>query len=58
MLGRHEPLRDGVVEPGQERVPEAVSPEQPDRLGVQAELRPRRDLGQLLERAETARAGR
>ena len=39
------------------RVPVAGRAEQADRLGVQPELRPRRDLGQLLERPEPARQG-
>ena len=34
--------------------PVAVDRQQPDRLGVEVELRPRRDLGELLERAEAA----
>ena len=56
--GATKPSVDGVVEPAEQRVPVAVRVEQADRLGVQAELRPRRDLGQLLERARARRAAR
>ena len=51
---RHEAGLDRVVEPGEERPPVAVGVEQADRLGVQVELGPRGDLGQLLERAQAA----
>ena len=46
--------RHRAVEPAQQVVPVAAHVEQPDRLRVQAELGPRHDLGQLLERAEAA----
>jgi uncharacterized protein (TIGR00730 family) len=50
----NEALPDGVVEERLERREVAVDVEQADRLGVEVELRPRQDLGQLLERAEAA----
>jgi hypothetical protein len=39
---------------GPQRVIEAVDVQQAERLGVQAELRPRPDLEELLQRAEAS----
>ena len=50
MLGLQEPLVDGVLEEGQERLPVAGDVEEADRLAVQAELLPREQLEQLVER--------
>ena len=48
---------DRAVEEVEQGLPEAVEVEHPDRLGVDAELGPRGDLGQLLERAEPTGQG-
>ena len=50
-----EALVGGVPRDVDQRPPEAVDVEQPDRLRVQAELRPRQLLEQLVERPEAAR---
>src|SRR6476661_10079219 len=55
MSSRDEPAANGSVEPVDETSPVVVDVEQPDRLVVQTELRPRQDPGQLLERTEAAR---
>ncbi len=55
MALRHESLARGVVEVSDERTEEPADVERTDRLAMEPELRPRQDLGQLLERAETAR---
>ena len=55
MLRAQEAFLNRVIEEGDERGVEAVDVQQPERFGVQAELRPRCDLDDLLDRAETAR---
>ena len=54
MRARDEALLDGVVEEAHEAVEVAAHVEEAERLGVQAELVPRVDLEQLLERADPA----
>ena len=54
VLRADEPFGDRVIEEGDERVVEAVDVQQPERLGVQAELRPRGDLDDLFDGAEAA----
>jgi aryl-alcohol dehydrogenase-like predicted oxidoreductase len=55
VLRAQEPLAHRVVEEAGERVVVAADVEQPARLVVDAELAPRVDLDQLLERADAAR---
>ena len=54
-LRAQEALLHGVVEEGDERLVVAGHVDQPERLGVDAELRPGVDLEELLERADAAR---
>ncbi len=54
MLGAHEPLVDRVLEEREQRLPVAVDVEQPERLAMQAELLPREQLEQLVERPGAA----
>ena len=53
-LRAQEALLHGVVEEGDERLVVARDVQQPQRLGVDAELRPGVDLEELLERADAA----
>ena len=57
MTIRDEALGCGVIDVRDQRVEEAADVERADRLHLQPKLRPRQDLGQLLERAEAARQG-
>jgi len=54
VAGSQEAFGDGRVEEGKEPAPVVPDVEEADRLGVQAELRPRQDLTQLVERAHAA----
>src|SRR5437762_12267312 len=54
VLAAHEALAGGVRQPAQEPVVVTLHVQRPDRLGVNAELRPRQYLERLLERSETA----
>src|SRR5688500_9373293 len=48
VVGTEEALADGSIEKGEEPAPVVADVEQRDRLRVQAELRPREDLAQLV----------
>lgn len=54
MLGSEEPLFYGVVKEGQEPIEVASYVEESTRFRVEPELRPRDDLEELLQRAETS----
>ena len=55
MLGVDEPLADGVREQPEQPVVVVGLVQHPDRLSMDAELRPRQHFQQLLERPEAAR---
>ena len=57
VLGAEKPLFDGVLEEPEERLPIVGNVEQAERLAVQSELAPGKQLKQLIERSGAAGKG-